>query len=60
MLAQTNIAPVKSAILIIYDWFNYLTISYLFADAKIRKDIPKNLIRRNLSNYAAEMIQNVF
>lgn len=33
MLAQTNIAPVKSAILIIYDWFNYLIICYLFADA---------------------------
>ena len=34
MLAQTKIAPVKSAILIIYNWFNYLIISYLLADAE--------------------------
>ena len=33
MLAQTNIAPGKSAILIIYALFNYLIICYLFADA---------------------------
>ena len=38
MLAQTNIAPVKSAILIIYNWFNYLIINYLFADAEFGED----------------------
>ena len=38
MLAQTKIAPVKSAILIIYDWFNYLVINYLFPDAEFGED----------------------
>ena len=38
MLAQTKIAPVKSAILIIYDWFNYLIINYLFSDAEFGED----------------------
>ena len=38
MLAQTNIAPVKSAILIIYDWFNYLIINHLFSDAEAGED----------------------
>lgn len=49
MLAQTKIAPVKSAILIIYDWFNLFVINYLLADAKMPKYIPQHLIRRNLS-----------
>ena len=38
MLAQIKIAPVKSAILIIYDWFNLLVINYLFSDAEFRED----------------------
>ena len=33
MLAQIKIAPVKSAILIIYGWFNHLIINNLFSDA---------------------------
>jgi len=56
MLAQTKIAPVKSAILIIYDWFNYLIINYLLADAKIRKNISQHLIGRNLSDDAANVV----
>ena len=43
MLAQTKIAPVKSAILIIYDWFNYLIINYLLADAELREDGLQNV-----------------
>lgn len=39
MLAQTKIAPVKSAILIIYDWFNHLIINYLLSDAKRKKQL---------------------
>ena len=56
MLAQTNIAPVKSAILINYDWFNYLIISYLFPDAEIPKDIPQDFVRRDLSDDGADVV----
>ena len=38
-------APVKSAILIDCNQFNYLIINYLFADAKIPENIPQNLVR---------------
>ena len=38
MLAQTKIAPVKSAILIIYDCFNYLIINHLLSDAELGED----------------------
>ena len=38
MLAQTKIAPVKSAILIIYYWFNYLITNRLLADAELGED----------------------
>ena len=43
MLAQTKIAPVKSAILIIYDWFNYLIINYLLADAESVDDYQSSV-----------------
>ena len=45
MLAQTKIAPVKSAILIIYDWFNYLVINYLLADAEFGEDGLEDVVR---------------
>ena len=50
MLAQTNIAPVKSAILIIYDWFNYLVINYLFPDAEITEDITQDFVGRDFAD----------
>ena len=37
-LFYANIAPVKSAILIICDWFNYLIINYLLSDAEFGED----------------------
>ena len=45
----TKKAPVKSAILIDYNQFNYLIIKYLLADAEIPKYIPQNLVRSNFS-----------
>ena len=36
----TKKAPVKSAILIDYNQFNYLIIRYLLADAKVLEYIP--------------------
>ena len=56
MLAQTNIAPVKSAILIIYGWFNYLVISYLFSDAEMWKNILKDVFRRDFAGDGAEVV----
>ena len=44
MLAQTKIAPVKSAILIIYDWFNYLIINDLLPDAEAGEDGAEDLV----------------
>ena len=44
MLAQTKIAPVKSAILIIYDWFSYLIINYLFSDAEFGEDGVEDVV----------------
>ena len=44
MLAQTKIAPVKSAILIIYDWFNYLIINRLLTDAEFGEDGVEDVV----------------
>ena len=56
MLAQIKIAPVKSAILIIYDLFNYLIINDLFADAKAWKNILKDVLRRDFAGDGAEVV----
>ena len=55
MLAQIKIAPVKSAILIIYDWFNYLIISYLLSDAEISKDISEDFVGCHLADDFGEV-----
>ena len=34
----------------------FLCFRYLFSDAEISKDIPENLISRNLTHYAAEVV----
>lgn len=44
MLAQIKIAPVKSAILINYDLFNYLIINRLFSDAEFREDVLQDFV----------------
>ena len=49
MLAQINIAPVKSAILIIYDWFNHLIINYLFPDAEVGEDWVEDVVGGDLA-----------
>lgn len=51
MLAQTKIAPVKSAILIIYDCFNYLIIKDLLADAKPAEYISKYFFGVDFADY---------
>ena len=56
MLAQTKIAPVKSAILIIYNWFNYLIINYLFSDAKVLKDVAQDFVGVDLAGDGAEVV----
>ena len=56
MLAQTNIAPVKSAILIIYNWFNYLIISYLFPDAEVLEDVLKHGVGGYLAYDVGEVV----
>lgn len=58
-LFYANIAPVKSAILIIYDWFNYLIINYLFPDAELREDVAEDLVRGYLSSDGAQMVEDV-
>lgn len=47
ILEQQKKAPVKSAILIDYNQFNYLIIKYLLPDAKMFKNIPKYHVVRN-------------
>ena len=56
MLAQTKIAPVKSAILIIYGWFNYFIISYLLANTEPAKQIIQHLGAAYLSGDFSKMI----
>lgn len=46
-LSNKKGAPIKSAILIDYNQFNYLIIKYLLADAKMFENIPKYHIVRN-------------
>ena len=56
MLAQTKIAPVKSAILIIYDWFNYLIICYLLADAEVGEDWVEDVVGGDLTGDLTEVV----
>ena len=58
MLAQTNIAPVKSAILIIYDLFNYLIINYLLADAEVGKDGGEDVVGGDFASDLAKVVDN--
>ena len=56
MLAQIKIAPVKSAILIIYDWFNYLIVNHLLADAEMLKDILEDGVGRDFAYDVGEVV----
>ena len=56
MLAQTKIAPVKSAILIIYDRFNYLAINYLLADAEVLKYVLEDGVGGDFADDVGEVI----
>ena len=56
MLAQTKIAPVKSAILIIYDWFNYLIINSLLADAEVGEDGVEDVVGGDLTCDLAQVV----
>ena len=58
MLAQIKIAPVKSAILINYDLFNYLTINYLLADAEVGKDGVEDIVGGDLASDLAKVVDN--
>ena len=58
MLAQTNIAPVKSAILIIYDWFNYLIVCRLLPDAEVGEDRVKDIIWGDFAGNLAKVIDD--
>lgn len=57
MLAQTNIAPVKSAILIIYDWFNLFVINYLLSDAEFREDGLEDVVGGDFARDLAEVVE---
>ena len=57
MLAQTQIAPVKSAILIIYDWFNYLIINYLLSDAKFAKNVAEHFVGGDLAGDFTQIVE---
>ena len=56
MLAQTKIAPVKSAILIIYDWFNYLIISSLLSDAEVCEDVAEDFVGGYFASDVADVV----
>ena len=56
MLAQIKIAPVKSAILIIYDWFNLFVINYLFSDAKAGEYRAEDVVGGYFAGYFAEVV----
>ena len=58
MLAQTNIAPVKSAILIIYDWFNYLIINNLLPDAEVWEDVVEDVVGGDFAGDFAEVVKD--
>ena len=58
MLAQTNIAPVKSAILIIYDWFNLFVINYLFTDAEVGKDGVEDVVGGDFASDLTKVVDN--
>ena len=58
MLAQTKIAPVKSAILIIYDWFNYLIINYLLPDAESWKYGVEDVVGGDFAGDFAEVVKD--
>ena len=59
MLAQTKIAPVKSAILIIYDWFNYLIINNLLADAEAGEDWAEDFVGADFAGDFAEVVHGL-
>ena len=59
MLAQTKIAPVKSAILIIYDWFNYLIINNLFSDAEFGEDGVEEVGGGDVAGDGADVVHNL-
>ena len=53
-------APVKSAILIDYNQFNYLIIKYLLTDAEFHKDIPQYLICGNFTTHNFGQMEKAF
>ena len=56
MLAQTNIAPIKSAILIIYGWFNYLIINCLLPDAEVGEDVAEDFVGGDFAGDASNVV----
>ena len=56
ILEQQKKAPVKSAILIDYNQFNYLIIKYLLPDAKLGKYGPKYFVSRDLTGDFSEVV----
>ena len=49
-------APVKSAILIDYNQFNYLIIRYLLADAEVFEDVAEDFVGGNFAGDFAEVM----
>ena len=49
-------APVKSAILIDYNQFNYMIIRYLLTDTKLGKYGPKYFVSRDLTGDFSEVV----
>ena len=55
----TKKAPVKSAILIDHNQFNYLAIKNLLTYAKPREHSPQHLLRSNLPTNLPDMVQGL-
>lgn len=52
-------APVKSAILIDYNQFNYLIIRYLFADAEFREYLDENIVVGDFACDGAQVVDDL-
>lgn len=57
---QQKRRPVKSAISIDCNQFNYLIIKYLLADAKVLKNISQHLIRLNCAAHDFSQVIKTF
>ena len=52
----TKKAPVKSAILIDYNQFNYLIIRYLLADADVGEDFTEDVVGGDFTSYFTKVM----